>query len=122
MAEFKKRDAQLFAIDPHESHRVRHMLRDVGTKPDEVLYPVLADPVSAVSATYGVAFQMNNHTEWSNRPATFVLVKEGVLRFEKRGTAFNDRPKPADLFAEIDKLGIKRKIGDFSLDATTSTR
>ncbi len=104
VAEFEKRNVQLFAIDPHESHRVRHMLRDVGTKPDEVLYPVLADPVNAVSATYGVAFQMGIHTEWSNRPATFVIDKDGVIRYEKRGTTFNDRPKPADLLAEIDKL------------------
>ena len=32
IAEFEKRNVQLLAIDPHESHRVRHMLRDVGTK------------------------------------------------------------------------------------------
>ncbi len=105
IAEFEKRNVQLFAIDPHESHRVRHMLRDVGTKPDEVLYPVLADPANAVSATYGVAFQMGIHTEWSNRPATFLIDKAGVIRYEKRGTAFGDRPKPTDILKEIDTLG-----------------
>ncbi len=105
VAEFEKRNVQLLAIDPHESHRVRHMLRDVGTKPDEVLYPVLADPANAVSATYGVAFQMGIHTEWSNRPATFVIDKAGVIRYEKRGTAFGDRPKPTDILKEIDTLG-----------------
>jgi len=105
IAEFEKRNVQLFAIDPHESHRVRHMLWDVGTKPDEVLYPVLADPVNAVSATYGVAFQMGIHTEWSNRPATFLIDQAGVIRYEKRGTAFGDRPKPADILKEIDALG-----------------
>ena len=105
IAEFEKRNVQLLAIDPHESHRVRHMLRDVGTKPDEVLYPVLADPVNATSATYGVAFQMGIHTEWSNRLATFVIDTGGVIRYEKRGTTFGDRPKPADIFTEIDKLG-----------------
>ena len=104
IAEFEKRNVQLLAIDPHESHRVRHMLRDVGTKPDEVLYPVLADPVNAVSATYGVAFQMGIHTEWSNRPATFVVDKGGVIRYEKRGTTFNDRPSPDELLKVIDKF------------------
>jgi len=107
VAEIEKRNFQLFAIDPHESHRVRHMLRDVGTKPDEVLYPVLADPANAVSATYGVAFQMGIHTEWSNRPATFLIDKAGMIQYEKRGTAFGDRPKPTDILAEIDKLGGK---------------
>jgi peroxiredoxin len=47
---------------------------------------------------------MGIHTEWSNRPATFVIDKDGVIRYEKRGTTFGDRPKPADIFAEIDKL------------------
>ncbi|VTT99576.1 alkyl hydroperoxide reductase thiol specific antioxidant mal allergen : Alkyl hydroperoxide reductase/ Thiol specific antioxidant/ Mal allergen OS=Halorubrum aidingense JCM 13560 GN=C461_07324 PE=4 SV=1: AhpC-TSA [Gemmataceae bacterium] len=105
IAEFEKRNVQLLAIDPHESHRVRRMLRDVGTKPDEVLYPVLADPVNAVSATYGVAFQMGIHTEWSNRPATFVIDKASVIRYEKRGINFSDRPKSSDILGEIDKLG-----------------
>ena len=104
IAEFRKLNVQILAIDPHESHRVRHMLRDVGTKPDEVLFPVLADPAGIVSATYGVAFQMGIHTEWSNRPGSFLLDREGVIRFEKRGTTFGDRPKPADLFREIKKL------------------
>ena len=104
IAEFEKRNVQLLATDPHESHRVRHVLRDVGTEPDEVLYPVLADPVNAVSAAYGVAFRMGIYTGWSNRPATFLIDKAGVIRYEKRGTAFGDRPKPTDILAEIDKL------------------
>jgi len=48
---------------------------------------------------------MNIHTEWSNRPATFLIDKAGVIRYEKRGTAFGDLPKPADILNEIDKLG-----------------
>jgi hypothetical protein len=111
-AKFEESFTKGTAIDPHESHRVRHMLRDVGTKPDEDLYPVLADSVNAVSATYGVAFQMGIHTEWSNRPATFVIDQNGVIRYEKRGTTFNDRPKPADILAEIDKLGTGKQPVD----------
>ena len=97
----------MLAVDPHESYRVRHMLRDVGFKADQVAYPILADSVATVSATYGVAFQMNVHTEWSNRPATFVIDREGIIRYERRGKTFGDRPKPDELLKELDKLPSK---------------
>lgn len=102
--DFEDRGVQILAVDPHESYRVRHMLRDVGLKADAVAFPVLADPANTVSATYGVAFQMNIHTEWSNRPATFVIDKEGVIRYERRGKTFDDRPKPDEILKELDQL------------------
>ena len=105
--EFEKKGAQVLAVDPHESYRVRHMLRSVGFKADDVAYPILADTAGTVSATYGVAFQMNVHTEWSNRPATFIIDREGVIRYERRAKTFDDRPKPAELLQELDKLAGK---------------
>jgi peroxiredoxin len=102
--EFERHGAQVMAVDPHESYRVRHMLRDVGVGPDAVAYPILADRANTVSATYGVAFQMGIHTECSNRPATFVIDRDGVIRFERRGTTFSDRSKPDELLKELDKL------------------
>lgn len=101
---FHQRGVQLLAVDPHESYRVRHMLRDVGYEAGDVTYPILADPASTVSATYGVAFQMNIHTEWSNRPATFIIDREGVIRYEHRGTTYSDRPTPEQIVSELDKL------------------
>ena len=80
------------------------MLRSVGQRAEELTYPILADPAHTVSATYGVAFQMNVHTEWSNRPATFVIDKGGAIRYERRGTTFADRPKPDELLRELDRL------------------
>ena len=102
--EFEKRGAQIVAVDPHESHRVRHLLRSVGQRAEELTYPIMADPAHTVSATYGVAFQMNIHTEWSNRPATFVIDKEGVIRYQRRGKTYSDRPKPEELLQELDRL------------------
>jgi peroxiredoxin len=102
--DFDKRGAQLIAIDPHESYRVRHMLRDVGSKATELTYPILADPAHAVSATYGAAFQMTVHTEVSNRPVTIIVDKNGVIRYERRGKTYGDRPKPDDILQELDKL------------------
>lgn len=102
--EIEKRGGQLLAVDPHESYRVRHMLRDVGFEAGQVEYPILADPAFTVSATYGVAFQMGIHTEWSDRPATFVIDRSGVIRYARRAKTFSDRPKPKEILAELDKL------------------
>jgi peroxiredoxin len=102
--DIEARGARLFAIDPHESYRVRHMLKDVGLKAGDFAFPILADSANTVSATYGVAFQMNIHTEWSNRPATFILDKGGVIRYERRAKTYGDRPKPDQILKELDKL------------------
>src|SRR6516165_5540381 len=51
--------------------------------PDSVPPSVLFDPLSTVSATYGVAFQTqfrDDRNVWSSRPAIFVIDPEGVLR------------------------------------------
>jgi peroxiredoxin len=47
---------------------------------------------------------MNIHTEWSDRPATFVIDENGVIRYERRGKTFSDRPKPEELLQELDRL------------------
>lgn len=54
--------------------------------------------------TYGVGFQMRNHTEISDRPATFVIDRDGAIRYDWRAKSFADRP-PADMsLAELKKL------------------
>src|SRR5262249_61815300 len=99
---FEDRKVQVLAVDPHEPYRVRHMLREVGSKADAVAYPILADPAATVSATYGVAFQMNIHTEWSNRPATFIIDKDDVNRYERRGENLFGRPQKKEVLHELD--------------------
>ncbi len=91
-------------VDPHESYRVRHMLKDAGFQPEDVHVPILADPAHAVSATYGVAFQQQIHTEWSNRPASFVIDRRGILRYAHRANVYNDRPTPEELLQALGKL------------------
>jgi peroxiredoxin len=96
--------AQLLAIDPHEVWSAKFLLKETGLGTDDLQYPLLMDPAVTVSATYGVAFQMRIHVEISNRPATFLIDRDGVLRYAHRGTRFNDRPTPAEVIAEIKKL------------------
>ena len=54
--------------------------------------------------TDGVAFQMRIHTEWSNRPATFIVDKEGMLRYAHRARSFADRPGADEIISELRKL------------------
>ena len=104
LKEIQGLDAELLAFDPHEAWSAKYLLKEVGFTTDDVNYPLLMDPALTVSADYGVPFQMRIHTEWSTRPATFIVDKEGVLRYAKRGAAYNDRPRPADVVAELQKL------------------
>ncbi len=96
--------AQILIVDPHEKYRVKHMLKESADKPEDLKVPVLADPAHLVSATYGVAFQMQIHTEWSNRPATFVIDAEGVLRFAHRGKKYSDRPSAEKILEVLEAL------------------
>ena len=101
---FSDLNAQLLAVDPHESWSADFLLKETGLSTDDSRFPLLMDPALTVSATYGVAFQMRIHVELSNRPATFVIDKEGVIRYARRGKIFADRPTTALIVEELKKL------------------
>ena len=96
--------AQVLAVDPHESWSAKYLLKDSGLETADVNFPLLMDPSLTVSATYGVAFQMRIHTEVSNRPATFIIDKSGIIRYVRRATTFGDRPRLKQIAAELEKL------------------
>ena len=103
LKEFEKLNAQLLAVDPHESWAAKFLLKDTGLSTADLHYPLLLDPSLTVSATYGVAFQMRIHTEWSNRPATFIIDKRGKITDAKRARTFADRPKASAVKLVIHK-------------------
>src|ERR687883_1854399 len=106
--EFERRKAQVFFVLSEEPAYIRQWLRSRdrwgaevpdffedsadkhpwlrsrGTGPEETRCPVLADPSSTMSADYGMA-----------RPATFIIDRDGIIRFEHRGKGSSDRP-PVD--------------------------
>ncbi len=94
-------DAQLLAVDPHESWSAKSLLKETGLGTDDLQYPLLMDASQTVSATYGLAFQMRIHTELSNRPTTFIIDKAGILRYARRAKTYSDRPKPAEIVREL---------------------
>jgi peroxiredoxin len=104
LATIAQSDAQLLAIDPHEVWSAKMLLKNTGFSTDDLHYPLLMDPSITVSATYGVAFQMQIHVELSNRPATFIIDKQGIIRYARRALTYNDRPTVRQVIAELNKL------------------
>ncbi len=75
--EFEARGAQPLVVFTHHNFEVAPLLR----APVEA--PVLLDPASTMSATYGVAFQIQfreGSLPWSARPSTLIIDRGGVLR------------------------------------------
>src|SRR5262249_37102615 len=129
MKEFERRDSQVLVVQPHDAYRIRYMLRYAQLKdgkdyrprpidrrldniswliePGGFPWPILLDPASTAAATYGVAFQFR-FDELSNRPATFVIDRGGLIRYERRGNGATDRPNAAELLQILDDLGEKR--------------
>lgn len=104
IAAIRDQGAELIAVDPHESWATQSLLKETGLKTDDLHFPLLLDPALTVSATYGVAFQMRIHTEWSNRPATFIIDRQGKVRFVRWAKTFSDRPPTQDILTELSKI------------------
>lgn len=118
--EFEERSTQVFFVLPEEPAYIRQWLRgrdrwatwvpeffedsakkhpwlrSLESGSDETKWPVLADPSGTTSADYG----------WF-RPTTFIIDREGIIRFEYRGKGSFDRPPVDRLLETID--GFKRR-------------
>jgi len=83
--EYKRRNAQpflLLAQQPFQLKRPKECDKRWAW-PAEIPTEVLFDPLSTVSASYGVAFQTQFRDEnaFSSRPTIFVIDRDGVLRY-----------------------------------------
>ena len=99
MSDFKAADATLVVIVPHERCRTKWWVDKTKGK---ILF--LADPGFLVSSIYGVAFQMRIHTDTSNTPGTFVIDKQGILRWSHVGSGksnWRDLPTIRETLAKV---------------------
>ena len=83
--EYKRRNAQPLLVLAQQAFQLKRP-KECDKKwawPDKIPSEVLFDPLSTVSATYGVAFQTQFRDEnaWSSRPTIFVIDRDGVLRY-----------------------------------------
>jgi hypothetical protein len=84
--EYKRRNVQPLLVLPQQTFqlkRPKELTRD-WSWPKDIPTEVLFDPLSTVSATYGVAFQTqfrDGENVWSSRPTIFLIDRDGVLRY-----------------------------------------
>lgn len=97
-------NATVLAIDPHDRFSSQFLLKEAGLSTADLKIPLLLDTGLTASAAYGVLFQMRIHTEWSNRPATFIVDRDGVIRFIQRAKTFNDRPSVGQIIEQLKQL------------------
>ena len=99
MSDFEAADATLVVIIPHERCRTKWWADKTKGK-----VKFLADPGFLVSSIYSVAFQMRIHTDTSNTPGTFVIDKQGILRWSHIGSGkanWRDRPTVPETLAKV---------------------
>ena len=97
IGDFEALGAQVLVVEANEPYRVRATAQGAATpvKGDPRI-PILHDSAHTAAATYGVAMQMN-HIEWLNRPATFLIDREGIIRDAFVAADPTDRPSPTVL-------------------------
>jgi peroxiredoxin len=105
--EYKRRNVQPILVMAQHTFQLKRP-KEVDKKwawPEAIPKEVLFDPLSTVSATYGVAFQnqfRGGNGPWSSRPAIFIIDRDGVLRH------VDSRPeediREPGIFAALDKL------------------
>jgi len=97
---------------PESSYQGVVGYRDFSAPWRELGYPILPDPAATVSATYGAAFQrlVERTGWWTNRPAIFVIDRDGVIRFEYRANANRPDPRGVELYQVLDGLAEKRTL------------
>jgi HEAT repeat protein len=111
--EYERRKVQplvVMAQHPFQLKRPRAVHKD-WCWPKEIPAGVVFDPVSTVSATYGVAFQTRFRREqgpWSGRPAIFVIDPGGVLRYTDSQPELDLRE--VDFFPVLDDLEKQRRL------------
>jgi hypothetical protein len=84
--EYKRRNAQPVLVLAQQTFQLKRpkKIYQNWAWPEDIPTEVLFDPLSTVSATYGVAFQTQfreGQNAWSSRPTVFVIDRDGVLRF-----------------------------------------
>ena len=111
--EYERRGAQplvVMAQHPFQLKRPRTVDKEWGW-PHEIPAGVVFDPVSTVSATYGVAFQTQFREDqgpWSSRPAIFVIDQDGVLRYT--ASQPDEDLREETFFPILDDLGEERRL------------
>ena len=86
-------DAEIVAISTDDLSNARVMAERVG-----IPFPVLYDPNADVVRFYGV---FNLAGDDLAAPSTFIIDKEGVIRFKHIGTSTSDRTSAQEVLEQL---------------------
>jgi peroxiredoxin len=89
--EFEAQGTQVLVVEANDSYRMQATLEGARIPPSDRSIALLSDSAHVVAATYGVAMQMS-HIEWLNRPSTFLIDRQGILRKAYLSDSPGDRP------------------------------
>jgi HEAT repeat protein len=123
--EYQRRDVQPLIVMPQQPFQLKRpkvyvkINEDIWAGwtgesgwPDAVPTSVLFDPLSTVSATYGVAFQtqFRDDNVWSSRPAIFVIDPDGVVRHVENDPDGDEDIREGRIFPVVDDLQEQRRL------------
>jgi peroxiredoxin len=90
-------NAEILAVSVDDLPGARQAVQDLGLE-----FPVLSDQAAEVVSVYGV---FNLHNNDLPTPATFIIDREGVIRWEYIGeTAASDRPSNSLIIEQLRQL------------------
>jgi peroxiredoxin len=102
-AEFAKRDSELLVVFPGPKNHVAQFVEQTQTKAKvaTIPFPILFDEDFQAVDRLGIRAD-------AAKPSTFVLDKEGQVRFAYVGATSVDRPSMAALYKQLDALEPKK--------------
>ena len=90
-------DAEIIAISNDDLSQAQYAVDALGLE-----FPILSNPSADVIEAYGV---FNLHNNGYAAPATFVIDKQGSIRWEYIGrTSYTDRPSNAQIIQQLREL------------------
>jgi peroxiredoxin len=101
--EFRRHGSEVVAVvvDPVEQNA--EVVKGLGLS-----YRILADPGMRVIDAYDLRHDDGGPTGTIARSATFVIDKDGVVRWRDLTESYRHRPRAGDVLAEVARLGGQR--------------
>ena len=94
--QFEALGAQILAVSTDDLSQAEFAVERLGLQ-----FPVLQDPKGRVSEEYGVFDLLNDGVA---TPSTFLLDKDGVIRWQYIGKSKSDRPAISRIIAQLQGL------------------
>ena len=100
----QQQETVILAISVDDRERQQMMIDRVAEDGIEMNFPLLSDPDHAVIDRYGLFNHEDPRGREITHPATYVIDKEGVVRWRFVEVNYRERPSNEDILAELAAL------------------